>query len=82
VLKLTRLVVKMKTQNLQNIVHVKRCNMSAKVTRLLKMREYKNALEALNKRLLQREITQKEYDYEALKLDERFNLLNYGGRRF
>jgi hypothetical protein len=56
--------------------------MSAKVTRLLKMREYKNALEALNKRLLQREITQKEYDYEALKLDERFNLLNYGGRRF
>ena len=38
--------------------------------------------EELNSKLIKHEITQKEYDEEAEKLDEHFNPKNYRGKRF
>lgn len=56
--------------------------MSKTVKRMLEMRLYKAALEELNSKLIKHEITQKEYDEEAEKLDEHFNPKNYRGKRF
>jgi len=48
------------------------------VTRTQQMQLYKRDLTLLNQQLHMGKISQKQYDYEAEKLDRRYNKANYG----